>query len=435
MERVKTQYKQEDRPMPEIITNDDACYAFDIVKTICMEVGPGLPGSSQERERAAIIKKELESHLGAGNVLVEEFTLAPGAFLGSLPISALFMLIAALLNISMGRFTEIAPWVTAISAVAFSIIAILLVIFEFVLGFELIDPFFKKKQSVNVIGTLRKPGTNHVKRSLILSGHHDSALENTWLHFLGYGFLIASATWVIGLITILAMSIIQLLGAITGNANLVQIGTLGWVLMVYPVIPSVIYAMFFNMGRKNGGTVPGAVDNLSGSALVVAMCRFLVKNPSYIPADTEIRFISFGSEEAGVRGSRRYVERHLDELKRLDARLLNFEMVAHPEIGILATDVNGTVKNSPEMVKSAVAAAERAGVPYKVQFASYGGPGLDAASFSQAGLKATSLLPFKMPQQMVAFYHQKWDGPENLTMEPLLNVLKLSFEWIRNCGE
>jgi aminopeptidase YwaD len=181
--------------------------------------------------------------------------------------------------------------------------------------------------------------------------------------------------------------------------------------------------------------VPGAVDNLSGSALAVAMCRFLVKNPAYVPANTEIRFISFGSEEAGVRGSRRYVERHLEELKRLDARLLNFEMVAHPEIGILATDVNGTVKNSPEMVKSVVAAAERAGIPYKVQSASYGGPGLDAAPFSQAGLKATSLLPFKMPQQMVAFYHQKWDTPEVLTLEPLLNVMKLTLEWVRCSGE
>ena len=421
--------------MSEIITNNDAHYAFDIVKTICTEVGPGLPGSYQERERAAIIGKELESHLGAGNVLVEEFTVAPGAFLGSLPISALFTLIAALLNISMGRFTGISPWVTALAALAFSIISVLLVIFEFILGFEFIDPFFKKKQSVNVIGTLRKPGTKDSKRLLILSGHHDSALENTWLRYLGYGFLIGSATWFIGFMTMLAMSIVQLTGMIAGNADIVRIGTLGWVLLAYPIVPSVIFAMFFNRGRKNGGNVPGAVDNLSGSALAVAMCRFLVNNPSCIPDDTEIRFISFGSEEAGVRGSRRYVERHLDELKHLDARLLNFEMVAHPEIVILASDVNGTVKNSPEMVKSVVAAAQRARVPYKVQPVFFGGPGCDGAPFSQAGLKATTLVPFKMPQQMVAFYHQKWDGPEVLTMEPLLNVLKLTFEWVRNGGE
>ena len=77
------------------------------------------------------------------------------------------------------------------------------------------------------------------------------------------------------------------------------------------------------------------------------MCRFLVENPAYIPDDTEIRFITFGSEEAGLRGSRRYVERHLDELKRLEARMLNYEIIAYPVISILNSDVNGTVRNSP----------------------------------------------------------------------------------------
>jgi aminopeptidase YwaD len=192
--------------------------------------------------------------------------------------------------------------------------------------------------------------------------------------------------------------------------------------------------MFFNMGRKNGGTVPGAADNLSASALAVAMCRFLVYNPSYIPSDTEIRFISFGSEEAGLRGSRRYVESHLEELKRLDARLLNFETIAHPEIGIMSSDVGG-IKNCPAMVNSVAAAAERAGVPYKVKPYPAGGGASDAGPFSKAGLKAATLLPFKMPQQIVGFYHQKWDRPEVLTKEPLLNVMKLTLEWVRSGGE
>jgi len=64
-----------------------------------------------------------------------------------------------------------------------------------------------------------------------------------------------------------------------------------------------------------------------------------------------------------------------------------------------------------------------------------GGGGSDAGSFSQAGLKATTLLPFKVPQQIVAFYHQKWDRPEILTIDPLLNVLKLALEWVRNGEE
>jgi hypothetical protein len=298
----------------------------------------------------------------------------------------------------------------------------------------LFDPLFRKKKSVNVIGTLCKPGTKDVKRLLIVSGHHDSAPENTWLRFLGYAFFILLATFFTGYIIMLTMSIIQLLGMITDNASLVRSGTMGWLMMAYPVVPAIIFAMFFTRKGKNGGNVPGAADNLSACALSVAMCRFLVKNPSYIPADTEIRFISFGGEESGYRGSRRYVKRHIDELKRLDARLLNIETVANPKIIILTSDVNGIVKNSPEMVKSVVAAAERAGIPFKVKPATLGTAN-DSGPFSQAGLKAMTLFAFKIPQQMVAFYHQKWDRPEILTIKPLLNVLKLTFEWISKGGQ
>jgi hypothetical protein len=420
--------------MTETVTQNDAHYALGLVKKICTQVGPGLPGSSQERERAEVIKKELESHLGTGNVFVEEFSLAPGAFVAAYPISALLLLLAALLNISIGRFAGVSPWLTAIAGLAFSITSPLVFILEFVLYLEFLDPLFKKKQSLNVVGALSKPGTKNVKRLLILSGHHDSAPENTWLRFLGYGFFVLSATFFIGLIIMLGMSIIQLTGMIAGNADIVRSGTLGWAMLAYPIAPSIIFGLFFTRGRKNGGIVPGAADNLSASALAVAMCRFLVNNPSYIPVDTEIRFISFGSEEAGLRGSRRYVERHLDELKSLEARLLNFETVAYPEITILTSDLHGMVKNSPEMVKSVVDAAERAGVPYKVKSAFFG-VGNDSGSFSQAGLKAATLLPFKVPRQLVAFYHQKWDGPDILTIEPLLNVLKLAFEWVCKGGE
>ncbi len=415
--------------MPESITERDACYALDLVETICTQVGPGLPGSPQERERAAVLKNELESYLGADNVVAEEFTFAPRAFVSAYPISAFFLLVATLLNIFAGTFTGSYSWLIVLAAFAFSILAPLPFIFEFIYYREWYDPFFIKKHSVNVIGTLRKPGTENVKRLLILSGHHDSAPENTWLHFLGYGFFLLTAAWILAFIALPVMGLIQLAGVIAGNDGIVRFGTLGWILLAYPVLPAILFGLFFNRGWKDGGTVPGAADNLSACASVLAMCRFLVNNPANIPDDTEIRFVSFGAEEAGLRGSRHYVERHLAELKSLDARLLNLETIAHPEIAILTSEMNGLVKNRPEMVRDVVAAAERAGIPYKLAPATLG-VGNDAGPFSQAGLKATTLLGFKMPQQMVAFYHQDRDRPEVLTVEPLFNVLKLALEWV-----
>ncbi len=434
---MNTFVQRQDSPNPVLaqITGDDAQYALEIVKAICTEVGPGVPSSPQERARAEMIRKELASHLGEECVAVEEFTLAPGAFLGSAPLSALCMLIAALLNVAIGRLAGIPPWLTAAGALAFTLLSAVPVVLEFNLGLEFIDPFFPKKKSVNVIGTLRRPDTRSVKRLLILSGHHDSAPENTWLRLLGYGFFAFSAVWLLGLMTLLVASLVQLAGVVAGNAGMIRFGTLGWAVLALLIGPAVIYALFLTRGRRNGGNVPGAADNLSASAVAVAMCRFLVNHPADIPEDTEIRFISFGSEEAGLRGSKRYVARHLDELKRLDARLLNYEIIAHPEIAIIAAEVNRTVWNDPDMVRSVVTAAERAGVPHTVQSPLSVSVGTDAAPFSQAGLKATTLIPMQQPQQTVAFYHQKWDTPEVLTIEPLLNVLKLTLEWVRCGGE
>ena len=58
--------------------------------------------------------------------------------MGAYPLSALSMLVAALLNICVERFTGVVPWLTAIAALAFSIISPLLFIFEFILGLEFV---------------------------------------------------------------------------------------------------------------------------------------------------------------------------------------------------------------------------------------------------------------------------------------------------------
>jgi hypothetical protein len=425
---------KEECPLSEMITTEDALYSIGIVEAICNEVGPGLPGTPQERARANMLKSELEYHLGTGNVNFEEFTLAPDAFLGSYSVSAVLMLIAAILNLSYASFMGVSTWIAAFLALAFCILALFIIILEYNQYKEFIDRFFPEKRSVNVIGTLRSAGTKNVKRLLIISGHHDSAPANTWITFLRYGFFASIPTIFIGLFLMIAKSATQLVGIITGKSGILRLGTLGWGIFVFPIIPAILFAFFFSYGKRKGGVVPGAADNLSACASIVAMCRFLARNPGVIPTGTEIRFVSFGGEEAGLRGSRCYVERHKEELKRLDARLLNYEVITYPEISILTHDVNG-VKNSPEMVRSLQTAAERAGVPYVVTNYPLGGGASDAGSFSKAGLKAATIFPCKFPEQIVAFYHQKRDTPEVLTIDPLLNVMNLSLEWIRYGGE
>ncbi len=421
--------------MPEMITSNDAHYAYDIVKTICTEVGPGLPGTPQERERADIIKKELESHLGAGNVVVEEFTVAPGAFVGGLPICALFMLIAALLNMSMGRISGVSPWLTAVAALALSVLPLLSFVLEFIYALEFVDPFFIKKQSVNVIGMLRRPGTEKVKRLLILSGHHDSALEHTWLRLLGYGFFVAAATLLIGFIVMLAMSIIQLAGLITGNAGIVHVGTLGWALLVYPIVPCIISALFFSGGRKNGGVVPGAVDNLSGQRAYGSNVQVPGEKPLIHSRrhGNPVRILrQRGSRTARLAALRRAPPGRAEAPGRTGAQFRdgrppgNRHPPLRPERHCEAFPRDGEKRGRSGR-------ARRRPVQGDVRFLGNSEP-----------TRPPSAGPASRPRRCFpsSFRSNSWpsitrgrDGPDVLTIEPLLNVLKLALEWVRSGGE
>ncbi len=170
--------------------------------------------------------------------------------------------------------------------------------------------------------------------------------------------------------------------------------------------------------------------------LNVSQCQAVFVSDRYLDLVERIRptlthtqhFVAYGGGQGGFLDYNELVARSPEEeiwaeVDDKDATII-----------IFTSDLNGTVKNSREMVNSVVAAAERAGVPYRLNAATLGVAN-DSGSFSRTGLKAATLFPFKIPQHMVAFYHQKWDGPEVLTMEPLLNVLKLTFEWVRCGGE
>ena len=413
-------------PTPD---QQDVRYAHAVVDEICTRVGPGMPGTDQERDRADIIRRELAAHLGDDHVAVEPFAVAPWAWLASYPICAVLIALAAASNLAAGYLASTS---LAILGLVLAIAAPALFILEFVCGRELLDRLFAQRSSENVIGTLPANGAPH--RLLIISGHHDSAPENRWFTTLGYASFALALLAVLAFAVTLTFTAVQATGFIVGSPPIIAAGTLAPWLIAVVLIPGIIYGLGFNRGRKGGGTVPGAIDDLSGCGVTVALCRFLVQHPELVPPNTEVRFLSFGSEEAGLRGSRRYVERHLDELRKLDTHVLDLEMIAHPTIGILRSDRNGLVLHAPATVASAVAAAQRAHVPYEVRSA-YLGVGTDAASFSDAGLAATTLMPFDAPRQLVELYHQPADRPEALDPVALHNALAVAAEWVHARGD
>jgi hypothetical protein len=320
-----------------------------------------------------------------------------------------------------------------LSAVSFILAISILAafVFEFVMCREFLDFLFPKGRSVNVVGRIA-PESGRTERILIFSGHHDSAYEFTWASRLKIGYYLAVAVIFWGVIAISVKTGLHALGLALGGERLLNLGAIGRLNLLVPIAPSLILAFFFLGSGKNGGTVPGAADNLSGSMVAVSLGRLLKENHDFIPDDTEIRIISFGCEEAGMRGAKRYVKRHLGELKEKNAEVCNFEVVADPVVTILTSDCNGFVRNSLEVVEGLAAAARAAGVPHRVRPFPFGGAGTDACAFSEAGIKASCLLPVVYPRHLIRFYHQPADNWDVLTPEPLVNALKVSLEWVRS---
>lgn len=413
------------------VKKDDARYAYNIVKQICTEIGPGAPCTEQERKRAFIIKEEMEKIVGPRSVSVEGFTCAPKAFLGWFKPGIFIASLSLLFHFLATRFFPSYTFSFSIISFILALLVIVIWICEFVLYYEFIDPLFKQKSSLNIIGSIKPKGAKKTEKILIFAGHHDSALEFTWLKYLKYGYYPAIGIMMAGILAIAVFTGLHCLGTLTENTALIKWGTISLPLFLCLIIPAFFLALFFTGTDKNGGTVPGAADNLSASAVTLAIGRILKRHPELIPANTEIRLISFGSEEAGLRGSSRYVTRHLQELLDHDACLCNLETISDPVITILKSDCNGMVKNNPEIVAELEEAANRAGVPSKVKPFPFGGGGTDTAPFSRAGLKSACLLPFKIPQQMIQFYHQSSDDYTVLSIEPLLNTIKVAIEWLK----
>jgi len=200
----------------------------------------------------------------------------------------------------------------------------------------------------------------------------------------------------------------------------------------WTVLPvSVLIGFTFTERDKGGGSVPGAIDNLSAVSIVLAIGRVLARHPEWIPAETEIRLISFGSEEAGARGSRAYVRAHEAELRAADAVLVNFESIYDPEIEIFTGDRNGTIRNAPDVVEALTRAAVAERVPFRVKPFPFAGGGTDAMPFREKGIRAGSLFGMRVPSQMVRFYHQPSDNYDKVNPAALDNAARIALEFLR----
>ena len=378
---------------------------LDFIVEICDKVGARPPGSEAERKTAQIIAKRLEKC--CDEVVIEEFVTCPRVLQALIDFVVYSYLVALILYLFL-------PYLSAVF-VAIGISVFYLTRFR---GKEILDKFARKARSQNVIGRIKPTGK--VKKYVIFSGHHDSAYMMPLFQpkYLRYVPLIQNMG-VIGAISLLILSILKSL-AVLG------VEVLDWrpvfgvsiydLLLVIPVI-GLLFALFFKLNMVTKTPVIGANDNLSAVAVVLGLAEIVSQNR---PKNIEALFVSFGSEEPGLKGSRRFVEMHPNIAK--NAYLINLEMLGTGELFIDVKENSIGVKHSKELAEIVMNAGERVGLKVDTVALPYGDT--DAASFSRKGFHAITIIALS-PRLELMKWHLPDDVPENISEENLQKALKL----------
>jgi len=418
------------------ISKEDSEYMYNLVQKIVNEVGPRMSCSQQELEGAKVIKEELERE--CDDVLMEKFTCHPRAFLGWIKLIS----IVTPISIICYLFSQVIFaffWVLIFSAISFILVflAVLIMWEEFFNYNEFIDFLYHKKSSQNVIGIFKSKFER--KKIIIFSSHIDSALEFKLLKWLGWKAIPLLLGAILILLIWLILSFLNFLFMALGLIDFKSIFLLTTIILFIISIPCFITVFFFVPLGDKGNVVPGAVDNLSSCSVIVGLSRYLKNHRDIIPDNTEIRLISFGCEESGLRGSYRYAATHLVELKKFDAMVVNMDGLETPD-GFLVIEYEPTTrtKHSEEVVQKLLAAAKslninakRFGAGKLEKTVGRLSGGSDAAAFSKSKIKA-GLINSADWKNRSSYYHQSGDTPDKIRKGTLENALRLCIAFLLN---
>lgn len=377
------------------------------IKKICKDVGPRPAGSEQEHEAQKLMAAELDG--ACDKVEIEPFDVHPGAFLGWILTDGI-MMIAAIVLFFFGM-----------SAIALALCALSLIfaIVEFLLYKKLLDHFFPKKTSHNVVA-VRKP-KGEVRRRIIFSGHADSANEWRFTYYGGSKLLVP----IIGLsfVGILLGLVLGIWAVAAGHAfSAADSGALNVMRYVFLAwIPILFTALFFENKKR---PVMGANDDLTGCFISMAVVKYMQQHDIRFE-NTEVWVVLTGSEEAGLRGAKAFCKAHKNEMSDVETVFVGLDTIRDYDFAaVYSRDLTGTVKNDAGACALVKEAAKQTGLdlPYKSVF--FGAT--DAAAVTQAGMKAVSVAA--MDPAPAKYYHTRLDTADNLDIKTVEAVLGVALE-------
>lgn len=375
---------------------------------ILAEIGPRPSCSEASRALARRLAELWRPH--CQRVEEHTFTCRPAAMIGVYPYLVLGYLAALVLY-----------FLVPAAALVISGLCVAVMFLETVRFREFVDFLFPTARGSNVLGVVSPRGP--VRRRVVVSAHLDSAYEFTlWWRFKNLA-LPLTAIAVLAFLLLFVASGLATAIHLAGWEEPTWLPVLGWLAVgAYPVV-----GLFFFFHCEV--PVPGANDDLSGIAVLVALSRVLGEARAAgrdLLRGTEVVLLACDAEEAGLRGSRRFVKEYRDWLGEVPTWGLFLDGLGDERhLTVLDRETFLGVRHDPALADLVVDVATAGG------YAARRGPlvlgGTDAASFSQAGLPAVCVV-CQDTRRLVPHYHTRYDTLDVVRPEALAVSLRLSLD-------
>jgi hypothetical protein len=181
-----------------------------------------------------------------------------------------------------------------------------------------------------------------------------------------------------------------------------------------------------DIGRHKA--VPGANDNLTGVAVLVALAE-RARNVRGL----RVILLSAGAEETLQEGIRGFAERHFDELGRERTWFLNIDSVGSPELTLLEGEGPFRIREYTEEFKDLIAgAATRSGIHLRRGMRAQ--TSTDGVVPLRAGYRTATLVSINEVKS-ISNYHWPTDVPDNVNLDTVEDALALADVVVRELGK
>jgi hypothetical protein len=271
-----------------------------------------------------------------------------------------------------------------------------------------------------VTSVVARMGDDDADRTLVVHAHHDApqtgAIYDQGLQRKAFEvaprfmdrFKTSIPLWWLGLIAPLAATAT----VVTGRPRPARVG-----------IATSLVALAAMADVARSETVPGANDNLSGVAGVVALAELLAERPI---AGLRVLLVSCGAEESLQDGIRSFMEAHRHELAPGRTWFVNLETIGSPKLALLEGE--GPLKmrdyTAPEFRDLVAGTAARAGLALERDLRSRAST--DSVIPSRAGYP-TLALSSVTDWRGLSNYHWPSDVPENLDYGTIDDAVALTY--------